>query len=75
MLCFFPFIGSQSALIATHKQLLLQFAYTSAHRLCSIKVFCPNFMKPYIQLKTYIEIFFYCSLKRLTIIFMPQIKG
>lgn len=58
MLCFFPFIGSQSALIATHKQLLLQFAYTSAHRLCSIKVFCPNFMKPYIQLKTYIETFF-----------------
>lgn len=58
MLCFFPFIGSQSTLIATHKQLLLQFAYTSAHRLCSIKVFCPNFMKPYIQLKTYIETFF-----------------
>lgn len=58
MLCFFPFIGSQSALIATHKQLLLQFAYTSAHRLYSIKVFCPNFMKPYIQLKTYIETFF-----------------
>lgn len=58
MLCFFPFIGSQSALIATHKQLLLQFAYTSAHRLCSIKVFCSNFMKPYIQLKTYIETFF-----------------